>query len=163
MRATSLAKASEVRGPLATIQIALNLDRIGRSARRREDDIHAYSTRLEALATSPLDFIAEIDESGRVTYASSGAAVAAGRPLDALIGRNVLEFLDPDGDSTLRQVLASKGRITPADVEAAAGTSHLAILPDGERRWYEFLGTSYRTLSGELRNLTSVTWLPISL
>lgn len=39
--------------PLGTLQIALHLDRVARTARRREDDIHAYSTRLEALAASP--------------------------------------------------------------------------------------------------------------
>ncbi|MFO0691619.1 MAG: PAS domain S-box protein [Myxococcota bacterium] len=140
--------------PLASLQIYIHLDRIGRSARRHEDAARANAMRLEMLARSPQDFLSEVDERGILTWVSPGAAIAADRPVEALIGRNVLEFLAPSPDSPIWSTLSSAGRLTAADVEAAAGTSHLAILPDGSQRWYEFLGTSYRTLSGALRIVT---------
>lgn len=137
--------------PLGTLQIALHLEGVARTARRHEEDLHAFSTRLEALAASPLDFLAEFDALGRLVWTSSGAALAAGRPLETLVGCSVLDFLDPDGESSVRDALSTRGRLTPADVESAAGTSHLAILPDGSRRWFEFVGTCRRSHDGELR------------
>ncbi|MBK7952202.1 MAG: PAS domain S-box protein [Deltaproteobacteria bacterium] len=140
--------------PLASTQIYVHLDRIGRSARRHEDAARANAMRLEMLAQSPQDFLSEVDERGLLTWVSPGAAVATGRPVEALIGRNVLEFLAPSSDSMIWSKLTAHGRLTTEDAEEAAGTSHLAILPDGSRRWYEFLATSYRTLSGDLRFVT---------
>lgn len=140
--------------PLASTQIYLHLDRIGRSARRDADAARANAMRLEMLAQSPLDFLSEVDEWGILTWVSPGAAIAAGRPTAELIGRNVLEFLAPSPDSALWRALSTRGRITAEEAEDFAGTPHLAILPDGTNHWFEFLGTSYRTLSGELRIVT---------
>ncbi|MBY0399084.1 PAS domain S-box protein [Myxococcota bacterium] len=140
--------------PLASTQIYLHLDRIGRNVRRYEDDARANAMRLEMLAKSPLDFLAEVDERGFLTWVSPGAAIAAGRPVEDLIGRSLLEFLAPGQDSTLLRALTTRGRITVDDADADAGKSHLAILPDGTKRWFEFLGTSYRNLAGELRIVT---------
>jgi PAS domain S-box-containing protein len=142
--------------PLATIQIVLHLDRFGRRARRSEEDARSASNRLEMLSGSHLDFIAEFDPLGVVTYVSPGASIAAGLPRAELIGRNVREFLDPAPDSKLARKLIETGRITPEDVEAATGTDHPARLPDGSIRWYEFAGTTYQTLDGEDRIVSQI-------
>jgi PAS domain S-box-containing protein len=141
--------------PLATTQILLHLERIGRRARLQEDHALANAMRLDVLSRSPRDFLSEVDEHGILTWISPGAAISTGRPIEDLVGRNVVDFLDPGADSIIRDALTKRGRIATADFDAASGTSHPALLPDGSRRWFEVLGTSYRTLAGHLR---FVTW-----
>ena len=142
--------------PLATLQIALSLDRAGRATRRFEDDARANAMRLQALTESSYDFLIELDDRGVITFASPGVAAIVGHRSEELVGRSVYEFENRSVDSVLAGALVERGRIDASDVAAAAGIAHRAVLPNGDERWFEFLGTTYRTLTGELRIVARV-------
>ena len=142
--------------PLATIQIALHLDRFGRSARRYRDEARTSEIRLRALAASTSGFLAEFDECGVLTFASAGAASVAGHLSDAIVGRKVVEFLPPEVDSPIGRALRERRQLTPDDVASESGTPQRAILPDGSERWFEYAVTSYSTSEGELRVLARI-------
>jgi len=137
--------------PLASLQIALALDRAGRRAKRREDDARANALRLEALANSTHDFLIEFDDAGVVTYASPGIEAIVAHTNEELVGRNIFEFESRSSEALLTGAIGERARMSAADVAAAAGTAHRGVLPTGEARWFEFLGTTYRTLEDELR------------
>lgn len=137
--------------PLATLQIVLHLDRLGRRSRASEDDARANATRLRVLEESSHDFLAEFTDRGVLTYVSPSGIEAGQRPAEEHLGRNIVEFLHPDTRSPLARAILEHGRATPEDVAATSGTSHRVIQFDGADRWIDFLGSTYRTVSGELR------------
>jgi len=143
--------------PLATIQIAVSLDRMGRRARRYEDDARANAVRLQALSETSHDFLLEFDDQGVLTYVSPSSATIVGHASEALIGRNVFEFEPPAPGYPLSGAIGARGRMTAEDVAAAVGSAHPVVLPNGEARWFEFVGTTYRTLEGALRIVARVS------
>ncbi len=139
--------------PLAAVQIAVHLDRFGRSARRFQDEARANELRLRALAESTTELLAEFDDRGVITFASAGAETVGGSAGASLVGRNIAEFGHPAVRSRIALALRERGRITEQDLVAESGVAHPATLPDGSERWFEFSATSYRTPSGALRIL----------
>lgn len=137
--------------PLATLQIVLHLDRLGRRSRDSEDDARANAMRLRMLEESSHDFLAEFSDRGILTYVSPSGIEKGEHPAVDYLGRNILEFLHPDTCSPLSRAILEQGRATPADVAATSGTSHRVIQHDGSDQWVDFLGSTYRTVSGELR------------
>lgn len=137
--------------PLATLQIVLHLDRLGRRSRDSEDDAHANAMRLRMLEESSHDFLAEFTDRGVLTYVSPSGIEAGSRPAEKFLGRNILEFLYPGAQSPLSRALLERGRATPEDVAATTGTASRVIQLDGSDRWIDFLGSTYRTVTGELR------------
>jgi len=139
--------------PLAATQIAVHLDRFGRSARRFQDEARTSEARLRSLAESTTELVAEFDDRGVLTFASARAE-AIGAPAGAsLVGRNIAEFSHPDVRSSIAAALRERGRITEEDVAAESGLAQPAILPDGSEYWFEFSAASYRTPAGALRIL----------
>ncbi|MEZ4282842.1 MAG: PAS domain S-box protein, partial [Myxococcota bacterium] len=139
--------------PLVTTQITVHLGRLGRMARRFQDEARTNEARLRKLAASMTELVAEFDDRGVLTFASTGAE-AIGAPAGAsLVGRSITEFAHPEVRSTIAQALRERGRITEEDVAAESGVAQPAILPDGSESWFEFTATSYRTPAGELRIL----------
>ena len=139
--------------PLAATQIAVHLDRFGRSARRFQDEARTNELRLRNLTESMPELVVEIDERGVLKFASAGAEAVAGAAATSLVGRDIAEFGHPDSSSAISRALAERGRITEADVAAESGVAQPARLPDGSVRWFEFSATSYRTPADELRIL----------
>lgn len=139
--------------PLAAAQIAVHLDRFGRSARRFQDEARTNEIRLRALAQSTTELLAEFDDRGVVTFASAGAEAIARASNAQLVGRKITEFGHQDECSSIGRALAERGRITEEDVAAESGVAQPARMPDGSERWFEFSATSYRTPADELRIL----------
>lgn len=142
--------------PLATIQIALHLDRFGRRARRYRDEARTNEIRLRALAASSLGFLAEFDAHGILTFTSAEANLAPGDLRQSLVGRYLFDFLPPDADSPIARALKEHRRLTPGDVAAESSAPQRALLPNGSERWFEYSLTSYSTPDGELRVLSRV-------
>src|SRR5690606_32723270 len=127
--------------------------RLGRIARRFQDEARTNEARLRKLAASMTELVAEFDDRGVLTFASASAEALGAPAGTSLVGRNVTEFGHPEVRSTIAEALRERGRITEADVAAETGIAQPAILPDGSESWFEFSAASYRTPAGALRIL----------
>ncbi|MEZ4282591.1 MAG: ATP-binding protein [Myxococcota bacterium] len=102
--------------------------------------------RFRALADNAYDLIAELDESGRLTYASPGHAEGVGRTPEELIGRNVFDTIHPDDLARCRATWA-----TLLEKGAARDEAIRFQLVNRGLRFFDVSLRSYLTAEGALR------------
>lgn len=142
--------------PLSAGQLVLHLGRIGGDVRRQAAELHEQSMRLETLSRSSLDSVVEFDERGRITFVAPGMGIATGIPAEGIVGRSILDFLDPDSPSIPNEILASGGRFTARDLAKLAEASHRVFVPGGEARWYQIVASHYDTTAGRPRFIVRI-------
>lgn len=102
--------------------------------------------RFRALAENAYDLIAELDENGRITYASPAYEEAVGLSADELIGRNVFETVHAEDRARSRaawEVMLEKGAVQDEAIRFL--TSNRGI------RFFDVSLRSYRTVENALR------------
>lgn len=107
--------------------------------------------RFRALAENAYDLIAELDETGHITYASPGYEEAVGVPPDELVGRDVFSTIHPEDLARGRAVwetLLEKGAVQDEAIRFQLVNRGL--------RFYDVSLRSYRTAENVLR-VVSVT------
>jgi PAS domain S-box-containing protein len=97
--------------------------------------------RFRALASSTHDLITEIDERGRLTYRSPDRAAGGDRAEGTALDR-----VHPEDRE---EAIAAFSRLFQGEHQVRAVLRSLR--DDGEARWLECTGTSYRTADGERR------------
>ncbi len=102
--------------------------------------------RFRALADNAYDLISELDESGRLTYASPGYEEAVGRTPEELVGRNVFDTIHPDDLDRCRAVWARLLEKGSAQDEAI----RFQLVNRG-LRFFDVSLRSYLTAEGTLR------------
>jgi PAS domain S-box-containing protein len=115
-----------------------DLDSLRRQLQESQD-------RFRTLTENAFDLICEIDERGVYRYLSPNHRQVLGWDVDALVGQDALNFIHPDQRQFIEQRLAQAVREGSGCVEVQVQAAN------GEYRWFETTGQSYRTAGGELR------------
>jgi PAS domain S-box-containing protein len=113
--------------PIADRALVVRVDRLLR-ARQAEAALRESEDRLRTLIESQGEGIGIVDLQERFTFANPAAHGIFGVPPGALVGRSVLDFLDPDQAAVVRAQTQRRG-------EGERSTYELEITrPDGEMR-----------------------------
>ena len=103
---------------------------------QRTEALRLSEARLRSLISLSSDWIWEHDEHGRLTYLSEGAAVAAGRPAQELMGRSAEELEGFECEERVRQRHAQ----ALSRREAFRDIVHGARAADGSMRYFSISG-----------------------
>ncbi len=118
-----------------------------RALEQRDRERQASEARFHGIANEARDLISELDEEGRMVYASPNHREVMGYEPGQLLGRRFGDFLHPD-DLERRPWSASDGRMEVQLCRVRAA--------DGTWRWLEASGCLYTTASGA-RHLLSIS------
>jgi len=131
------------------------LDRLRlRRFRRSKQADSPERRRNTALAESVQDVIVELDDQGTILFVSDNMERIADRPVRELIGQSIRTFTGFQATSSLERSLMESGRITEQSVASTPRPRNTQfIMADGSERWFESIGSTYRTLDDELRVL----------
>ena len=116
----------------------LGIAKVGTSVAARERSEQALArteARMRALMDSSTDVLAVSDAAGRLTYVSPAVERSMGYQPQALLGRRLLDLVDPEQVGVVRERLdtvVAEGR------EARTSLDVLVVLASHERRWYEW-------------------------
>ena len=142
---------------LAALGVALTIIVFGRATQEKEQaegELRQSEQRFKALVQHASDIILVIDADGRFRYASPAFELVLGYPEESVVGRNGLEFAEPNDVEHLRAVLdgATEGR---------PGRAELRMLHrDGRWVWFEVTVTNLfddPSVAGWVANLRDVT------
>lgn len=122
------------------VMIAIVVSALDHQRRKAEENLRHRERHLRQLVDQSSDIITIIASDGIIRYESAAAARVTGHTIKALVGRNVLEFIHPDDQSSARAALASL-------LAVPGGTSEPV-----EMRFLTADG-SYRTLEAIGKNL----------
>ncbi|MFK7897229.1 MAG: ATP-binding protein [Myxococcota bacterium] len=154
----------QIRPGLGTTE-ALHLSRVGRllgALLRRlfEADVHVSSS-LRGAGTAPLepflerveqmrDGMFEVGQDGRIVYASTGFAELMETPLEAIRGRNPLDFVDPDEHRRMGSFFGPGLR-----ARRRHPVVYRARTVAGVERMLEATARAYRSSEGEARTVVT--------
>jgi PAS domain S-box-containing protein len=115
-----------------------------------EAELRESEERYRLLAESTRDMIVEMDEEGRIVYASPGTEQVLGHPPHTLVGTTAFTLIHPDDiESNVDAFLAALKEEGPV-----ASEPYRVRRRDGSWRWIEAVGVPYRRADGELRLLS---------
>jgi PAS domain S-box-containing protein len=101
--------------------------------------------RFRTLTENAFDLICEVDERGVYRYVSPNHRDLLGWDVGAMVGQSVLDQIHPGQRTLIEQ------RLQQAALEGSGEVDVQVRTADGEWRWFESRGRSYRTADGELR------------
>jgi PAS domain S-box-containing protein len=115
-----------------------------------EAELRESEERYRLLADSTRDMIVEMDEEGRIVYASPGTEEVLGHPPETLVGTTAFTLAHPDDiERNVDVFLAALKEQGPI-----SGEPYRVRRRDGSWRWVEAVGVPYRRADGELRLLS---------
>jgi PAS domain S-box-containing protein len=115
-----------------------------------EAELRDSEERYRLLAESTRDMIVEMDDEGRILYASPGTEEVLGHPPETLVGTTGFTLVHPDDiEDNVDEFLAALKEEGPVQ-----GGPNRVRHRDGSWRWIEAVGVPYRRADGELRLLS---------
>jgi len=102
--------------------------------------------RFRALAEHATELLIELAADGRAIYASPSARELLGYPPEALVGRDLLDFIHEDDRGRVAREYAPL-----LESERRASSLHRVWNADGTLRWMQDTARSYRDASGSIR------------
>ncbi|MBW1955377.1 MAG: PAS domain S-box protein [Deltaproteobacteria bacterium] len=137
----NLAASSPEYFDIAGIDLLLNLGRqiaIGIEQIRMTESLQETEKRFRALVEKSKDCVITLDETGKVTYASSGLARILGLTPEAFLGQIVFEYLHPEDENRIREIFRQILRKTGGSETAECRARHSS----GQWRWIEGTATN---------------------
>ena len=108
-------------------------------------------TRYRLLAENSTDIILNIGRDGRISFASPSVATISGYQPRDVIGRQALDFVDPE-DVPIVQAAHARAIAAPGHTETV---EYRAITANGERAWAESQTQGYFDESGQVIGVVS--------
>lgn len=102
---------------------------------RSEATLARTDARLQALMDTSTDVLSVSDAEGRLTYVSPAVLRTTGHAPESLLGRSLLDVVDPEQRAEVAGRLADVARRGPG---ARESFDVLVVLASTERRWFEW-------------------------
>jgi PAS domain S-box-containing protein len=116
--------------------------------KRVQEALSASEARYRTLAENAYDLIGELDQEGRVIYASPSHRTTLGYEPESLSGRNVFEFVHPDdleyAQTTFRNLIPSR-----SSTQSLLRLRH----QDASWRWFETTANTFLIAPEEVRTV----------
>ena len=112
--------------------------------RRMEDAVRAGEERYRAIVETSFDWVWEVDEQGRYTYASPRVTALLGYTPDQLIGRTPFDFMSPEEAQRVgglfRDLVARRESFTALENTNRHQDGHLVVLETSARPMFNAAG-----------------------